>query len=619
MPIYESKTIKQALEDISNQKMIIPAMQRNFVWPESKITDLFDSLMKDYPIGTFLLWDVSPDKFQEYHFSKLVTFFKENPNKFYRGEKATANRTEYIAVLDGQQRLTSINIGVLGSYKMHIKNAHWDKETSYIEKVLALDILHVPQDSEDKYHFCFVPKSGLNQILQIIDVPQKDDQPEVSHKEFWISVKDIYDGSIREMTEIDISDYLEEIDPLVFSKSSRSNAVRMISKLKTALTDKPFINYYSAPNTLSIAQVVDIFVRVNSGGQKLDDADLILSIASGEGSDSFYETLANTVEDIMSLTTESFPCDKKFLLSVSLFFIGAKSLSLRKSENYSRETINRILYNWDNIIESLGNALIFIEKLGFDLSKLSSNNIVVPIAYYFYLTNRSSKYFDQKNDEAKKDRAFIRQWILRVMLTGVFAEGTGSTLISIRSLLDRSVKENGKRYFPLDDFIKEKIKKPLSISDDHASEILEWKYGDRRIVPLLMEISPEVSFDKYTLDHIWPQTYMKSNAKLKAQMPDSSESIRDAFKSKYNYLPNLQLLTLTENSHKNQGLFKEWVEQDYPDKTCSYYTKNLIPIDTSYEFSNFLVFFEKRAELIKKAIRKAFPDSFEDIKNKYNI
>ena len=55
---YYKKSIKDVLEDINHGKMYLPAIQRKYVWKDSQITKLFDSIMLDYPIGTFLFWKV---------------------------------------------------------------------------------------------------------------------------------------------------------------------------------------------------------------------------------------------------------------------------------------------------------------------------------------------------------------------------------------------------------------------------------------------------------------------------------------------------------------------------------------------------------------------------------
>ena len=107
---YETPlTIVEVIKNISNNRYVLPSIQREFVWSTSQIERLFDSLMQEYPIGTFLFWEVAKEKYQEYDFYKFI----QNYHEIYsHNEKADLRGEENItAILDGQQRLTSLYIG----------------------------------------------------------------------------------------------------------------------------------------------------------------------------------------------------------------------------------------------------------------------------------------------------------------------------------------------------------------------------------------------------------------------------------------------------------------------------------------------------------------------------
>ncbi|MEZ5032655.1 MAG: DUF262 domain-containing protein [Saprospiraceae bacterium] len=99
--------ISNLITQIDNQDIVLPAIQRDFVWKEERITTLFDSIMRGYPLGIVLLWETYLDiKFREFEKdyqteSKYV--FKDN----------TSNRRIKL-VLDGQQRLQSLSIALNG-------------------------------------------------------------------------------------------------------------------------------------------------------------------------------------------------------------------------------------------------------------------------------------------------------------------------------------------------------------------------------------------------------------------------------------------------------------------------------------------------------------------------
>ena len=53
-------TISKAIGEIQSNKYLLPAIQREFVWSAEQIESLFDSLLRGYPIGSFLFWKVLP-------------------------------------------------------------------------------------------------------------------------------------------------------------------------------------------------------------------------------------------------------------------------------------------------------------------------------------------------------------------------------------------------------------------------------------------------------------------------------------------------------------------------------------------------------------------------------
>lgn len=55
---YEKKSIRAIIDDVNSRRVYLPAIQRKYVWGDSQITRLMDSIMLGYPIGTFLFWRV---------------------------------------------------------------------------------------------------------------------------------------------------------------------------------------------------------------------------------------------------------------------------------------------------------------------------------------------------------------------------------------------------------------------------------------------------------------------------------------------------------------------------------------------------------------------------------
>lgn len=72
MPNYSDETIISALDSIQSRRYVLPAIQREFVWGADQICALFDSLMRDYPIASFLYWSVSKEHATEYRWYDFV-------------------------------------------------------------------------------------------------------------------------------------------------------------------------------------------------------------------------------------------------------------------------------------------------------------------------------------------------------------------------------------------------------------------------------------------------------------------------------------------------------------------------------------------------------------------
>jgi uncharacterized protein with ParB-like and HNH nuclease domain len=73
-------TIREALDSVSKNLYVLPAIQREFVWDPDQIARLFDSLMQGYPFGTFLFWRVEPEKSVLFKFYGFVQHYHERDN-----------------------------------------------------------------------------------------------------------------------------------------------------------------------------------------------------------------------------------------------------------------------------------------------------------------------------------------------------------------------------------------------------------------------------------------------------------------------------------------------------------------------------------------------------------
>lgn len=100
-------TIAEIMNGIEGKKYLLPSIQREFVWDQRQIETLFDSLMRDYPINSFLFWEVPESKMDQFRFYE---FLKDYHQKDHRHNPVADTRGFHglTAILDGQQRMTSL-------------------------------------------------------------------------------------------------------------------------------------------------------------------------------------------------------------------------------------------------------------------------------------------------------------------------------------------------------------------------------------------------------------------------------------------------------------------------------------------------------------------------------
>ena len=146
MPNYNDQTIVDALENIRRRRYVLPAIQREFVWGPDRICALFDSLMRDYPISSLLYWRVEREHSDDFRWYDFVQNYHELDSPDCPPHE-NLPQEERIAVLDGQQRLTALNIGLRGSYAARARYRRVGRPQSYPKKYLYLDICAEPQAS----------------------------------------------------------------------------------------------------------------------------------------------------------------------------------------------------------------------------------------------------------------------------------------------------------------------------------------------------------------------------------------------------------------------------------------------------------------------------------------
>lgn len=575
MAFVEPITIKEAISKIDSRNFLLPSIQREFVWSSDQIEQLFDSLMKGYPIGSFLFWEVSKDQLKDYQFYDFIRDYHVRDNS-HNMKASVFDRDSITAILDGQQRLTSLYIGLKGSYTTKIPGKRWSNNDAFPVKKIYVNLLSFIPETQD-YDFRFLSKQ---------EAAYKDDS---CH---WFLVGDIF--SFQEESEI--NDYIFDKE-LNLNKNAKFASKTLFTLYKSVFTVSP-ISFFLEKDT-SLDKVLNIFIRVNSGGTKLSYSDLLLSIASAQ-----WNTM-DAREEIIKFVDEinymNFSIDKDFVLKTCLVLCGFKNIAF-KVDNFNHENMLKIESKWEDITKAIRGAFSLASSMGYDSSTLPSNIVLIPVAYFLFKKGNPSNYIT--SSQYALDRERIRKYIIISILKRNFSGQPDNLLRPLRNIIDDHFQEG----FPLQNMVEKQrgAIKNFNFDDDTIEALFDYCYGQSYTFSVLSVLYPGLDFtNKFHIDHIFPKTRCNTENKLR------KEGVLDSdigfYLENYNYLANLQLLDGTLNQEKNKALFNEWLDENYPKGSPqreTYLRTNYIPSDIDLSFLNFKEFISRRKQLMSEAFKK---------------
>ena len=359
---YETPlTIAEIVKDISANRYVLPSIQRKFVWSTAQIERLFDSVMQGYPIGAFLFWEIDHEQTAKYTFYSFLQNYHEKKAR-YNPRINLAGSQNAMAVLDGQQRLTSLYIGLTGSYAYRTPHKQWKNDAAFLERKLYLNIVQFAEDETTKYEFSFLP-------------PDKVINDE---HHYWFKVGDVLNfGSEGEAYKF-VNKQINK-NP-IYDDTQGDFAIDCLARLYSVIYMQPSISYYKVKDK-ELDTVLQIFIRVNSGGTILSYSDLLLSIASAQWKElNAKEEIPNFVSEINSIGY-GFNVNEDFILKASLVLSGFRDIAF-KVDNFNKTNMLEIEQNWETIKKSVALAFQLVASFGFSRENLTSNNAVIPIAYY---------------------------------------------------------------------------------------------------------------------------------------------------------------------------------------------------------------------------------------------
>ena len=565
---YEKKSIRAILDDVNCRRVYLPAIQRKYVWGDNQIAKLMDSIMLGYPIGTFLFWKVKKDVVNKKEYSMYEFIKNYHERDLYKNPAAPqpfpvgSGEDTLWAVLDGQQRLTSLYIALQGSMSRKLPNKRWKNDDAFPKKEMYFDLHSQNTEDDDiSYEFKF--------LTAVEAAKNKDDH-------LWYLVKDILKYSQDELvTELIIPN----------EWATDKIAMKNISLLHTRLVGDQIINFFEVEAD-SIDSVLDIFVRVNSGGTVLSKSDLLFSTIVSHW-DKARDEIDKLLSDI-NKTGEGYKFSNDFIMRTCLYVLEM-SVTL-KVETFKKDSVLKIKENWESISGAIKSTVNLLNDFGFNSENIISYVAISPIVYYIYHGGKLDA----------ESRAELRKYIVIAQVKQIFGTASNSALTNIREALKVAPKDS----FSMDNLknIRFTGERSLRYTEEIDAMFDTYEIGAYTFM-ILSLLYPNLKYSQkgFHQDHMHPHTSFEEE-KIKDLTLASGDKIDDETREDWirrrDTLANLQLLEGRENEKKNATPLIEWLKKPENMDNAKY-----LPDGISYELSNFEQFMEERQKLMSDALK----------------
>ncbi|MGL2852838.1 GmrSD restriction endonuclease domain-containing protein [Helicobacter pylori] len=415
-----------------------------------------------------------------------------------------------------------------------------------------MNLKHQPNmdNPEDNYQFEFHAK-----------------KPENDEKHFWFKVGDILE------LESGVLNYVNEHREHRLEK----NELDLLEKLKDAFHNKQLISFFEEKEK-NLNKVLNIFIRVNSGGVKLSYSDLLMSILTASFSSDIRERMNELVDALKDKGFSNMGQDQ--VLKTCLLLIGKDTTFELK--NFNKKNIKEIEENWEKITESIYNATKLLETFGY-AGYLGSAYILSSLAYFYFLNSKMDK-----NDEEQALK-FVRN----AQITSYFTPSTDTKLNNIANSM-----KDAQTFESFNHNLAKHQTSPLKITNDAIEEMMRFS-NHALVFPILQILYPNLNCKNTTfhIDHIYPRS--KFNEK--------NEKLNQDFYGWKDYLFNLQLLEGAENQAKKDKDPEVWLKEENKDNQQAieeYKRKNYIDPTLELEWENIKEFREKREKAIIEKLKE---------------
>ena len=573
---YRSETIATAMNRM-NRQYFLPAIQREFVWKPDQIVQLFDSILRGYPISSFLFWELKPengDKWQAYKFID-----RARHGGTHNQLASIDGVLQMVLVLDGQQRLTSLLLGLRGVYVTKKKYKRWDNPDAWSDERLYIDLLAEPrlgdEDTDDGlyYRLAFMAKA-----------------PEPDANSHWFKVGRILDFDEKAKYEQFVDEQLERLEDAGLGRTERRIFERNLERLYQTVHADEAIAYYTETDQ-DYDRVLDIFVRANEGGTKLSKSDLLLSmVTSNWDGVNAREEIFSFVDRLNTELTRKNDFNKDFIMKSCLVLTDLPVAY--KVQNFNNTNLTTIREAWPAIRDAVERGVDLANSFGIDRDNLTSVNALIPVIYYLLknpgVTFRGSTPFEVSNADS------MRRWLIVSLLKGAFGRASDSLLRDIRAAIASTDCPGAD--FPVAAINEAIGRTGLSAGFDTYTldEVLAFTYAKQQTFLALSLLYDEAAWGtmQFHQDHLFARGLFKPK--------ELSASNRHDWLSRKERLGNLCLLLAHENTGKQDMPLSQWLAS----RDEGFMRRHLIPEDPAlWNFERFPEFLEAREALIAERLK----------------
>lgn len=536
----------------------MPAFQRQFVWSMEQIEKLWDSILLDYPIATFLFWHVDDNNvtWDTYfcNFLTSVTFDNRKQADSVNYELTDINvAVTDTAILDGQQRLTSLFLSLFGDSYIRQKYARKSTVGGTVTKLL----IELNKNKLD------VDEEEYNSKKYDIRFSEKVDRLSPTQFELRNILQEKFqDESTRAKA---IEDAIANVPA-----DSKEYARNILNKLYQKIFVEKLIRYTEIYD-MNQDDALEMFVRFNSGGKALKKAEITMSIL-----EAYWPSAKTEFGKILVDSYDGFGSD--FIIRSALMLYG----DVVKS-NISRKIAGELKNNWTAFRKALKNLESVLKGMKIEVSRFSSSwNVLLPVLYYIYYNPES--YAD--NTEA------IRAYLMRAILFTYFQSGTTSKLQQMKSNINSYDYEITVEML---DQITD-----LRVTDGKIEDILNAEKGSRVAGDALYYLCLDWTNKafKYEQDHLHPYDRFDGNKPVSISMEDWRR-----WRGNRNRLPNLQLLEGRSNGSKSTMPLIDYYNDMNTEQQEEFRRQAMIPEGVPLGIEHFEEFYSKRKNILAKRIK----------------